>query len=137
MQTSECMYEQQSINAILEKPGKRTLLNKIYIIIFWSFTEFSFLIRYYNMLYLSILPNFELVITVLKQHIEVPYNVEGFLVSDQRPRIRCQKILNYLLVQLNTNKDCKKFCVVFHMISAMSDLSERLLEGTQYTVNIC
>lgn len=97
--------------------------------------------RYYNLLYLSVLPNFDVVISVLRQHIEISYDVEAFLAFDQRPRFRCRRILNYLLVQLDTNRDYEKFCDVFHMISALTNASERLLQGellciTQYKKNI-
>jgi len=92
-------------------------------------TEFSFLIRYYNLLYQSLIPNCKLTIKILKQHLEIPSDVESFIINGESSRIRCQRIINLLLVQLDTTRDYKNFCYVFNMITVMTDLPNKLKTG--------
>ncbi|XP_065894103.1 uncharacterized protein [Dysidea avara] len=88
--------------------------------------EFSFLIRYYNLLYQSLMPNCKLTIKILKQHLQISGDVESFIVNGESSRIRCQRIINLLLVQLDTTRDCKHFCYLFNMISVTTDLPDKL-----------
>ncbi|XP_065894258.1 uncharacterized protein [Dysidea avara] len=105
---SDYLYGPQMIDGIMRKP------------------EFSLLIRYYNLLYQSLMPNCKLTIKILKQHLEVSSDVESFIVNGESSRIRCQRIINLLLVQLDTTRDYKNFCNLFNMISVMTDLPDKL-----------
>ncbi|XP_065894306.1 uncharacterized protein [Dysidea avara] len=105
--TPDCLYGQQVIGVIMRKP------------------EFSFLIRYYNLLYQSLIPNCKLTIKILKHRLEIPSDVESFIVNGESSRIRCQRIINLLLVQLDTTRDYKHFCYLFNMISVMTDLPDK------------
>jgi len=95
-----------------------------------SLTEFSFLIRYYNLLYQSLIPNCKLTIKILKQHLEISSDVENFVLNGESSTIRCQRIINLLLVQLDTARKCKHFCDLFDMISVIPDLPDKLRTGT-------
>ena len=115
------------------KPNSCTIL--LYCIIdLISLTEFSFLIRYYNLLYQSLIPNCKLTIKTLKQHLEIPNDVESFIVNGESSRIRCQRIINLLLVQLDTTRDYKHFCDLFNKISVMNDLTDKLRTGTMLLI---
>jgi len=98
------------------------------IIVLLCLTAFSFLIRYYNLLYQSLIPNCKLTIKFLKQHLEIPSDVESFIVNGESSRIRCQRIINLLLVQLDTTRDYKHFCDLFNKISVIS-LPDKLAPG--------
>jgi len=120
------LYGPKVIDAILRKPGKIMVL---FIEGYYFLTEFSFLIKHYNLLYQSLIPNCKLTIKLLKQHIEITSDAERFIVNGKSLRIRCQRIINLLLVQLNTTKDYKQFCYLFNMITIMADLSDKLRRG--------
>ena len=94
-------------------------------------TEFSFLIRYYNLLHQSLIPNCKLTIKTLKQHLG---DIESFIINGDSSRIRCQRIINLLLVQLDTTRDYKHFCYLFNMISVMTDLTDKLRTGMMVIV---
>ncbi|XP_065894609.1 uncharacterized protein [Dysidea avara] len=96
--------------------------------------EFSLLIRYYNLLYQSLIPNCKLTIKILKQHIKISSDVESFIVNEESSRIRCQRIINLLLVQLDTTRDYKHFCYLFNMIS-VTDLTNKLRTGFDHNHN--
>ena len=121
----------QVLNVIMRKPGKIIIIIYVcimyYNIVIFKLTEFSFLIRYYNLLYQSLIPNCKLTINILKQHLEISIDVESFIVNGESSRIRCQRIINLLLVYLDTTRDYKRFCCLFNMISIMSDLSDKLI----------
>ncbi|XP_065894589.1 uncharacterized protein [Dysidea avara] len=113
----DCLYGPQVIDVIMRKP------------------EFSLLIRYYNLLYQSLIPNCKLTIKILKQHIEIPSDVEKFIVNGESSRIRCQRIINLLLVQLDTTRDYKHFCYLFNMISVMPNLTDKLRTDTTRNIH--
>ena len=92
-------------------------------------TEFKFLIRYYDLLYQSLIPNCKLTISTLKQHLEVPSEVESYIINGESLRIRCQRIINLLLVHLDTTKDYKHFLCLFSKITVMTDLPDKLRTG--------
>ena len=75
------------------------------------------------------MPNCKLTIKILKQHLEISSDVERFIVDGESPRIRCQRILNFLVVQLDATRDYKSFCCLFKMISVMPDLPDKLRTG--------
>ena len=88
------------------------------------------------MLYQSLIPNCKLTIKILKQHLEIPSDVESFIVNGESSRIRCQRIINLLLVQLDTTRDYKHFCYLFNKISVMTDLTDKLRTGMTITNGI-
>jgi len=92
-------------------------------------TEFSFLNKHYNLLYQSLIPNCKLTIKILKQHLEITSDAERFIVSEDNLRVRCQRIINFLLVWLDTKRDYKQFCYLFNMITVMVDLPDKLRTG--------
>ena len=85
--------------------------------------------RYYNLLYQSLIPNCQLTINILKKHLEIPSDVESFIVNGESSRIRCQTIVNLLLVQLDNTRDYKHFCYLFNKITIMTDLPDKLRTG--------
>ena len=46
-------------------------------------------------------------------------------MSGESSRIRCQRIINLLLVQLDTTRDYKHFCYLFNMISVITVLPDK------------
>ena len=56
--------------------------------------------------------------------------MENYILSGKNPRIRCQRILNLLIVHLDTERDYLQFCHLINMISVMTThLSHRLSTG--------
>ncbi|XP_065894594.1 uncharacterized protein [Dysidea avara] len=104
----DCLYGSQVIDVIMRKP------------------EFSFLIRYYNLLYQCLIPNCKLTIKILKRLIKIPSDVESFIINGESLRIRCQRVINLLLVQLDATRDYKHFCYLFNMISVMPSITNKL-----------
>ena len=98
-------------------------------------TGFTILIKYYNLLYQSIIPNSNLIISILKQHLSIPPQTETFLLSGENRRIKSQKILNWLLVTLDSNRDYKQFCSLIGTVSVLTDLPHRLIRGNLYCIN--
>ena len=108
------------------------VLNNFYYIHFIYHTEFSFLIRCYNLLYQSLIPNSKLTINTLKVHLKFSNSVESYILSGRNPRIRCQRILNMQIVHLDRERDYAQFCHLINMISIITDLSHRLSIGNTY-----
>lgn len=73
---------------------------------------------------------------MLKQHIEVPGDVESFIINGVTPRIRCQRIINFLLVQLDNMGDYDHFCSLIKKLSVVSDLSDKLSSGKCMIISI-
>ena len=91
--------------------------------------EFSFLVRYYSLLYQSLIPNCNLTINTLRQHITICDNVEKYIVSAASHRTSCQRLINFLLTRLYSEKDYMQFCYHLYIISVMTDLPYRLIAG--------
>ena len=106
-------------------------LNYFIIFILLIYTEFSFLIRYYNLLYQSLIPNSKLTINTLKVHLKITDCVESYILGGRNPRTRCQRILNMLIVHLDRERDYAQFCHLINMVS-VTDLSHRLSTGAMY-----
>jgi len=119
---TDCLHEPHV------KPGKTTVIWSN-IVISFSLTEFSFLIRYYELLYQSLIPNCGLTIKTLKQHVEISNDVENFIINGETSRMRCQRIINFLLVRLDTSRNHNQFCDLFDTISISTDLPHRLRTG--------
>jgi len=115
-------------HVIMGKPGKITII-WTNTAISYSLTELSFLIRYYELLYQSLIPNCKLTIKTLKQRVEISSDVENFIINGETSRIRCQRIINFLLVQLDITRNHEQFCNLFDTISITTDLPRRLRTG--------
>ena len=75
------------------------------------------------------MPNCKLTIKILKPHLEIPSDVESFILNGESSRISCQRIINLLLVELDITRDYKQFCHLFNLISVMTDLTDKLRAG--------
>jgi len=129
----DCLCGPQVIDMIMKKPGKITILMTYYSIIIISLTEFSFLIRYYNLLYQSLIPNCKLTIKILKQHLEISSDEENHILGGETLRVRCQRILNLLLVQLDSKPNHSNFSYLFNKISVLNSLPDEMIK----TKGIC
>ena len=67
------------------------------------------------------MPNCKLTITTLKQHLEISSNMEHFILNGESSRTRCQRMIDFLLVHLDTTRDFEQFCYLFNMISVITD----------------
>ena len=130
----------QVFDVITRNPGMIANINLL-IVELLSLTEFSFLIRYYNLLYQSLIPNCKLTIKILKQHLEISNDVENFIVNGESLRIRCQRIINLLLLQLNKIKDYEQLRSLLNSISVAETLPDKLNSGTiiiiSHTNTVC
>ena len=118
----------QVIDMIMNKPGMIRWF-KLCCLLFYFSTEFSFLIRYYSLLYQSLIPNCKLTINTLRQHISISDNIEQYIVGAASHRTSCQRLINFLLTRLYSEKDYMQFCYHLNIISVMTDLPYRLIEG--------
>jgi len=88
-----------------------------------------FLNRYHYLLYKSIIPNCKITLPILHQHYNFSKSVDDFILTGTSARIRIQRLLNFLLVSLDNEKDYMKFCVVINSISVLTDLPYRIITG--------
>ena len=100
-----------------------------YFLIYFSI-EFSFLIRYYSLLYQSLIPNCKLTIKTLRQHISISDNIEQYIVGAASHRTSCQRLINFLLMRLYSEKNYMQFCYHLSIVSVMTDLPYRMITGT-------
>ena len=115
---------------MMNKPGMIRWFINCVISYFCFSIEFSFLIRYYSLLYQSLIPNCKLTLHTLRQHFSISDNIEQYIVSAASQRTRCQRLINFLLTRLCSEKDYMQFCYHLNIISVMTDLSYRLIAGT-------
>ena len=116
------------IDMIMNKPGMIRWFKLCYFIFYFSI-EFSFLIRYYSLLYQSLIPNCKLTINTLRQHISISDDIEQYIVGAASHRTSCQRLINFLLTHLYSEKDYMQFCYHLSIISVMTDLPNRLIAG--------
>ena len=98
-------------------------------VIHFYFAEFSFLAKYYSLLYQSFIPNCSLTITTLRYHCSIPRNVENYILNENNRRKRCQRLLDFLLVQLDSHRDYMQFCYYLTLVSVITNLPFRLIAG--------
>ena len=72
----------------------------------------------------------KLVISHLRKRITVSSNVEHYICSGEKQRIKCQRVVNYLLVRLQENKDYRQFYLLLNDISVSTSVLSKLLSGT-------
>ena len=118
----------QVIDMIMNKPGMIRWFKLCYLLFYFSI-EFSFLIRYYSLLYQSLIPNCKLTINTLRQHISISDNIEQYIIGAASHRTSCQRLINFLLTRLYSEKDYMQFCYHLNIISVMTDLPYRLITG--------
>ena len=123
------LFGPQGIDMIMNKPGMRRWFKLCYLLLCFSI-EFSFLIKYYSLLYQSLIPNCNLTLNTLHQHISISDNIEQYIVSAASHRTSCQRIINFLLTRLYSKMDYMQFCYHLNIISVMTDLPYRLIAGT-------
>ena len=128
MVDSDQLIEPQEIDSIMNKPGMIRWLKPSYL--FYFSIEFSFLIKYHSLLYQSLIPNCKLTINILRQHISISDNIEKYIVGAASHRLSCQRLINFLLTRLYSEKDYMRFCCHLNIISVLTDLPYRLIRGT-------
>ena len=118
----------QVIDMIMNKPGMIRWFKLCYFLYYFSI-EFSFLVRYYSLLYQSLIPNCKLTINTLRQHISISDNIEQYILGAASHRTSCQRLINFLLTRLYSEKDYMQFCYHLNIISVMTNLPYRLITG--------
>ncbi|XP_065920240.1 uncharacterized protein [Dysidea avara] len=93
--------------------------------------EFSFLMSSYNLLYQSLIPNYRLAISSLRQHISISDSVEEYIANAGSRRKSCQRLFDFLLICLYSDKDYMQFCCHFNAISVMTALPHKLIAEFQ------
>ncbi|XP_065883621.1 uncharacterized protein [Dysidea avara] len=89
--------------------------------------EFSFLITHYDLLYQSIIPNPQLTISTLCHHTTISKSVAQYITDGSNPRVRCQRVVNFLLVKLENDGDYIQFCFQLSTISILTNLPDKLI----------
>ena len=100
----------------------------MYVYAYFS-TEYLFLSRYYYLLQKSIIPNCRITLPILHQYYDISRNVEDYILNAISTKECVQRLLNFLLVELDIEKDYMKFCVVINSISVMTNLPYRMIAG--------
>ena len=116
------------IDMIMSKPGMTRWFKTL--LLFYFSIEFSFLTKYYSLLYQSLIPNCKLTINILRQHITISDTIEQYIADAASRRTSCQRLINFLLIRLYSERDYIQFCHHFNIISVMTDLPDRLKAGS-------
>ena len=95
-------------------------------------TGYSFLVANYNLLYQCIIPSCRLTIATLRQHSDLSDEVEQHILAGSCARIRCQRLLNFLLDVLNADKDYMKFCYLLFLCTTLTDLPCQMMSSKNY-----
>ena len=90
-------------------------------------TGYSFLATRYNLLYQCIMPNCRLTIANLRKHCQLSCDAEKYILESSHARIRCQRLLNFMLDVLSIDKDYMKFCYLLFLSTAVTDLPCQLI----------
>ena len=97
-----------------------------------QYAEFSFLNKFYCLLYQSLIPNCSLTIKTLRQeHLNISHSVQQYILSGDGRRLRCQRLINFLLVHLDNVKDYSQFCHYLNLVTIITDLPYRMIAGIQ------
>ena len=108
----------------------------IYYYPLYNSLEFVFLNRLYSLLYQSLIPNCELTINTLKEHMEICDDTRNYILEGVDPRIKCQRVINMLVVHLDKTRDYMQFCCLINLISVLTDLPYRLISGLTVFVHL-
>ena len=85
--------------------------------------------RYFYVLYRSIIPNRRITLPILHKSYNIGKDVEDYILTGASAKLCIQKILNFLFVCLDNEKDYMKFCLVINSISVMTNLPHRMIYG--------
>jgi len=88
--------------------------------------EFSFLSKYYNVLYQSFMPNCKITVAVVRRYYSISNAVEKYISSGLTTRVRLKRVLNFLLVSLDRDKCYEKFASI---LNAATVLPQRMIKG--------
>ena len=66
---------------------------------------------------------------MLSQHIDMSRIVAQYIIEGSSPRVRCQRIINVLLVNLDSIRDYMQFCFQLDTISLLTDLPCKMITG--------
>ena len=121
------------IKTIMEKAGEIKLcLNSSwnYVCLF-LIIEFSCLKCWYYVLYQSLIPNCKLTVNILKHQMNISSEVEVYILSGENSRLKCQRVVQFLLVCLDNERCYLKFCCQLSTVSVLSDLPYKLIRGKE------
>ena len=93
--------------------------------------------RYYYLIHNSIIPNCRITLPILHQYYTVSRDVEDYILTGTTAKVCVQRLINFLLVNLDNEKDYMKFCVVINSISVMTNLPYRMIAGTYTHAYVC
>ena len=62
--------------------------------------------------------------------------MEEYISTGDTANVHTERLLNFLLVSLDTEKDYMKFCVVINSISIMTNLPYRMVAGMYMRIQI-
>ena len=109
----------------------------IYITPCVIYTGYSFLAASYNLLYQCIMPNCKLIIANLRKHCDLSDETEKHILESSHARIRCQRLLNFMLDVLNADRDYMKFCYLLFLSTVVTDLPCQMISSEDCnTVNL-
>ena len=120
----------QVIQAMMKTPGKYQL-NLWYHLYVLFLTEYLFLNKYYFLLYNSIIPNCRITLPVLHQYYNIGKDMEDYILHGTSAKVCVQRLLNFLLVSLDVEKNYMKFCSVINLITVMTTLSYKMITGNE------
>ena len=118
----------QVIQAMMKTPGKYQL-NLWYHLYVLFLTEYLFLNKYYFVLYNSIIPNCRITLPVLHQYYNISKDIEDYILHGTSAKVCVQRLLNFLLVSLNVEKNYMKFCSIINLVTVMTTLSYKMITG--------
>ena len=124
----------QVTELVMRKPGRLFDYSDLFNDLFYISLGFLFLNKYYNLLYQALIPNCKLTINILKEHLEITDDTKNYILAGGNPRIKCQRVLNLLIIHLDRERDYMQFCYLFNIISVMTDLPYRLIAGIYSTL---
>ena len=93
------------------------------------FAEYLFLNRYYYVLCNSIIPNCRITLPILHQYYNISKDMEDYILLGTSAKVCVQRLLNFLLVSLDMEKDYVKFCDVINLVTVMTTLSCTMITG--------
>ena len=78
------------------------------------------------------MPNSRLTIANLRKHCNLSDEAEEYILGSSCTRIRCQRLLNFMLDLLNADKDYMKFCYLLFLSTAVTDLPCQMISSKNY-----
>ncbi|XP_065894615.1 uncharacterized protein [Dysidea avara] len=92
-------------------------------------SAFSFLSKYYYTLYQSLIPNYKLTLSVVRQRHNISDTVEKYILSGRTARACLQRILNILILSLDTDQDYERFIDFLNAATVLADLPQRMIKA--------